>query len=123
MANGRFAIEIQAQSDQALYMLAALGTDALLRACPANCKQTKSVRLLGQPSCNKVEPLSDAFLRSQMNASLRQSGRLGRLSTALGPDVLVLLRFDGTDYLNELFEYRVEALSTHSDLDFNARPR
>ncbi|MDN3711436.1 contractile injection system protein, VgrG/Pvc8 family [Paracoccus cavernae] len=55
-----------------------------------------------------------------MNAPLRQMDRLGRLTTALGPDVLVLLRFDGTEQLNDLFEYRVEALATRSDLDFDA---
>ncbi|MFC3570114.1 type VI secretion system Vgr family protein [Paracoccus simplex] len=55
-----------------------------------------------------------------MNAPLRQSERLGRLTTALGPDILALLRFDGTDHLNELFDYRVEALATRNDLDFDA---
>lgn len=55
-----------------------------------------------------------------MNVPLRQSERLGRLTTALGEDALVLLRFDGTDHLNDLFEYRVEALSTRDDLDFDA---
>ena len=55
-----------------------------------------------------------------MNAPFRQVERLGRLTTALGADVLALLRFDGTDHLNELFEYRVEALSTRDDLDFDA---
>lgn len=55
-----------------------------------------------------------------MNAPFRQALRLGRLTTALGPDVLALLRFDGTDHLNELFEYRIEALSTRNDLDFDA---
>src|SRR5690606_19727853 len=55
-----------------------------------------------------------------MNAPFKQFERLGRLSTELGEDVLVLLRFDGTDYLNELFEYRVEALATRDDLDFDA---
>ena len=54
-----------------------------------------------------------------MNAPLRQSDRLGRLTTVLGPDTLVLLRFDGADYLNDLFEYRIEALSTRNDLDFD----
>ncbi|CQR84372.1 type VI secretion system (plasmid) [Paracoccus aminovorans] len=54
-----------------------------------------------------------------MNAPLRQSERLGRLTTALGPDTLALLRFDGSDHLNELFEYRVEALATRPDLDFD----
>ncbi|WP_243698789.1 type VI secretion system Vgr family protein, partial [Paracoccus alkanivorans] len=50
----------------------------------------------------------------------KQIERLGRLTTELGEDVLVLLRFDGTDYLNELFEYRVEALAARDDLDFDA---
>ncbi len=55
-----------------------------------------------------------------MNAILRQTERLGRLTTKLGPDLLVLLRFDGTEHLNDLFEYRVEALATRNDLDFDA---
>ena len=55
-----------------------------------------------------------------MNAPFKQAERLGRLTTELGPDVLVLLRFDGSDHLNDLFEYRVEALATRDDLDFDA---
>ena len=55
-----------------------------------------------------------------MNAPFKQTERLGRLTTALGPDTLVLLRFDGSDHLNDLFEYRVEALATREDLDFDA---
>ena len=55
-----------------------------------------------------------------MNAPFRQAERLGRLSTSLGTGALALLRFDGTDHLNDLFEYRVEALSTRDDLDFDA---
>ena len=55
-----------------------------------------------------------------MNAPFKQFERLGRLNTELGDDVLVLLRFDGTDYLNDLFEYRVEALAARDDLDFDA---
>jgi type VI secretion system secreted protein VgrG len=39
-----------------------------------------------------------------MNAPFKQDTRLGRLSTALGPDVLVLLRFGGSDHVNGLFE-------------------
>ena len=54
-----------------------------------------------------------------MNAPFRQSERLGRLTTVLGPDILALLRFAGSDYLNDLFEYRVEALATTDDLDFD----
>ncbi|SIT09319.1 type VI secretion system Vgr family protein [Paracoccus saliphilus] len=55
-----------------------------------------------------------------MNVPFKQAGRLGRLSTSLGENVLALLRFEGTDALNDLFDYRVEALSTKDDLDFNS---
>ena len=55
-----------------------------------------------------------------MNAPFKQAERLGRLTTALGSDVLGLLRFDGSDYLNGLYEYRVEALAARDDLDFDA---
>lgn len=55
-----------------------------------------------------------------MGISLSQSERLGRLTTQLGDDVLVLLRFDGSEHLNDLFEYRVEALAAQNDLDFDA---
>ena len=53
-----------------------------------------------------------------MTVPFSQTERLGRLTTDLGPDTLALLRFDGTDHLNDLFEYRVEALATRDDLDF-----
>ncbi|PZO65869.1 MAG: type VI secretion system tip protein VgrG [Paracoccus denitrificans] len=55
-----------------------------------------------------------------MNAPLRQSDRLGRLTTALGAEQLALVRFDGDEHLNDLFAYRVEALATSNDLDFDA---
>ncbi|MBS0123537.1 type VI secretion system Vgr family protein [Thetidibacter halocola] len=51
-----------------------------------------------------------------MPASFKQDGRMGRFHSSLGTDVLVLLRFNGSDHLNDLFEYRVEALSTDPDL-------
>ena len=54
-----------------------------------------------------------------MNAPFKQAGRLGRLATVLGQDKLVLLRFDGSDQMNELFEFRVEALSATGDIDFD----
>ncbi len=54
-----------------------------------------------------------------MNAPFSQDTRMGRLTTALGKDELVLLRFDGSDYVNDLFSYRVEALSQSPDLDFD----
>ncbi|KIC37060.1 type VI secretion system Vgr family protein [Leisingera sp. ANG-M7] len=53
-----------------------------------------------------------------MNAFV-QDARLGRLKTVLGPEALVLMRFDGTEALNGLFDYSVEALATRDDLDFD----
>ena len=55
-----------------------------------------------------------------MNAPFQQTSRLGRLTTALGPDVLSLLRFEGEEHLNALFLYRVEALAAEETLDFDA---
>ncbi|MDO5528825.1 MAG: hypothetical protein Q4F71_05430 [Paracoccus sp. (in: a-proteobacteria)] len=55
-----------------------------------------------------------------MNAPSRQSDCLGRLGRAPGPDALALLRFDGGEYPNNLFEYRIEALATRSDIVFDA---
>ncbi len=55
-----------------------------------------------------------------MNAIFAQDKRLGRLTTELGKDVLTLLRFDGQDFMNDLFSYRIEALSTQPNVNFNA---
>ena len=54
-----------------------------------------------------------------MNAPFTQDARLGKLTTALGKDALVLLRFDGADHINDLFEYHVEALSAKANIDFD----
>lgn len=54
-----------------------------------------------------------------MNALFKQADRLGRLTTVLGPDALSLLRFNGADHMNELFEYRVEAIAPTADVDFD----
>lgn len=54
-----------------------------------------------------------------MNVSFQQKDRLGSLSTDLGIDVLNLLRFSGTDQLNGLFDYSVEALSADTNIDFD----
>lgn len=54
-----------------------------------------------------------------MNAPFSQAGRLGKLHTVLGPDTLVLLRFTGTDHVNQLFDYRVDALSLDPEVDFD----
>ena len=55
-----------------------------------------------------------------MNSPFRQDTRRGRLGSVLGTDTLVLLRFSGTDKVNELFDYSVEALSSEPSLDFDA---
>jgi type VI secretion system secreted protein VgrG len=53
-------------------------------------------------------------------SAFSQSSRMGRLSTALGEDVLVLQRFEGCDFLNGNFEYRVACLAGSPDIDFDA---
>jgi type VI secretion system secreted protein VgrG len=55
-----------------------------------------------------------------LSTIFKQADRLAQLSTVLGENVLVLLRFEGTDYMNDLFCYTVEALSTDWAIDFNA---
>ncbi|MEL7164587.1 MAG: type VI secretion system tip protein TssI/VgrG [Pseudomonadota bacterium] len=54
-----------------------------------------------------------------MNTVFKQTDRQGRLSTVLGPDVLVLLRMDGTEELSGGFEWHVQALSPQSGLDLH----
>jgi type VI secretion system secreted protein VgrG len=54
-----------------------------------------------------------------MSQSLKQDTRIGELTTPLGADVLVLVRFDATEGLSELFEYRLECLSEEADIDFD----
>lgn len=54
-----------------------------------------------------------------MNLRLTQANRLGRLTTDLGDDALLLLRFSGTEYLNNLFEFTVEALSPTDKVDLD----
>ena len=56
----------------------------------------------------------------RMNSIFRQASQMGRLSTVLGPDVLVLQRFEGVDQLNALSDYRVDCLATTPDIDFDA---
>jgi type VI secretion system secreted protein VgrG len=50
---------------------------------------------------------------------LTQDTRIGELKTPLGKDKLVLARFDGTEGLGELFEYRIEAVSKDEDINFD----
>ena len=54
-----------------------------------------------------------------MNDQPSQSSRVAELTTPLGKDVLVLVRFEGAEALGELFEYHVEALSTQENIDFD----
>ena len=55
-----------------------------------------------------------------MTLNVSQDNRIGRLHTPLAKDDLVLLRLSGSDGINELFDYRVEALGVRPDLDFDA---
>jgi type VI secretion system secreted protein VgrG len=48
-----------------------------------------------------------------------QDGRIGKLATPLGKDNLCLTRFEGSEAIGELFEYRIEAVSLDPDLDFH----
>ena len=50
-----------------------------------------------------------------------QDGRIGKLATPLGKDKLCLTRFEGSEAIGELFEYRIEAVSTDPDLDLTPR--
>ena len=49
-----------------------------------------------------------------------QSARMGRLSTTLGEDVLVLMRFEGEERVNGNFTYVVDCLAGQDDIDFDA---
>ncbi len=55
-----------------------------------------------------------------MSDNLSQDDRAGKLTTPLGDTKLVLSRFDGGEALSELFEFRIEAMSTEANIDFNA---
>lgn len=54
-----------------------------------------------------------------MTNDLKQEGRIAVLSTPLGNDKLVLTSFDGVEGLSELFEYRLEAVSSDENIDFD----
>ncbi len=50
----------------------------------------------------------------------KQDLRMGQLKTTLGPDALVLQRFEGVDRMNGLFDYHVACLSADPNVDFDA---
>jgi type VI secretion system secreted protein VgrG len=51
---------------------------------------------------------------------MSQADRLGKLHTPFGEDVVVLLKFDGTEAVNELFEFTVEAMTGKEGLDLDS---
>ena len=55
-----------------------------------------------------------------MASDFLQDGRMGVLETALGADELVLVRFTGEEHVNDLFTYRIEAISENAEIDFDA---
>ena len=55
-----------------------------------------------------------------MTTSLSQVSRIGQLTTALGADTLLILRFLGDEHVNGLFEFTVEAVADRNNLDFDA---
>ena len=55
-----------------------------------------------------------------MPDSPTQDNRSGRLATPLGKDKLLLTRFDGTEAIGEMFEIKVEAVSTDAGIDFSS---
>src|ERR1035437_5933555 len=67
-----------------------------------------------------IRPRSQNKRRTKIMATLTQDNRAGVLTTPLGKDVLVLVRFDGEEALSEPFEFRVEALSEQADINFDS---
>jgi type VI secretion system secreted protein VgrG len=54
-----------------------------------------------------------------MAAKLAQASRVGSFLSALGEDKLVISRFEGSEELSELFEYRLDVLSEDKNIDFD----
>jgi len=54
-----------------------------------------------------------------MNKSFSQDFRMGQLLTDLGPDVLALMRFEGSERLNDLFDWQVDCLAATDEIDFD----
>jgi len=53
-------------------------------------------------------------------SDLSQEGRIGELTTPAGQNTFVLNRFEGTEGLGQLFEYRVGALSLQENYDLDS---
>lgn len=54
-----------------------------------------------------------------MAQDLQQDSRAAILTTPLGKDKLALTSFDGSEALSELFEFRIDALSSDENIDFD----
>lgn len=54
-----------------------------------------------------------------MAAQLTQDKRIASLETPLGKNTLAAVRFDGAEGVSELFDFRIEALSEQSKIDFD----
>ena len=54
-----------------------------------------------------------------MSSLMTQDKRAAKLITPLGKDKIVLTRFDGSEGLSELFEYRIEGLSSDENINFD----
>ncbi len=54
-----------------------------------------------------------------MSSFMTQDKRAAKLITPLGKDKIVLSRFDGSEGLSELFEYRIEGLSADENINFD----
>lgn len=51
--------------------------------------------------------------------ALSQNGRMGKLTTQLGPDVLCLVEMTASEGLSELFEFEIHAASEDRDIDLD----
>jgi type VI secretion system secreted protein VgrG len=67
-----------------------------------------------------VKPLGIVTSQPYRSDPLKQEGRVAKLTTPLGPDVLVLVTFDAVEGLSELFEFRIDALNHDKNLDLDA---
>jgi type VI secretion system secreted protein VgrG len=56
---------------------------------------------------------------SLSDSSLSQDTQLAKLATPLGKDKLCLVRFEGTEGMGELFEFRIDAVSSDSNIEFH----
>ncbi|MBL8587047.1 MAG: type VI secretion system tip protein VgrG [Methylobacteriaceae bacterium] len=55
-----------------------------------------------------------------MAGKIKQDRRVAELSTPLGKDKLALARFDASEGLSELFEFRIEAVSEDANISFDS---